>query len=194
MNHNRTYIFLTLIFIGLSVAGLIYFFNPPTSKYNPDLLNDLYPTPTTPVEVTPIPTDLSAEVPTKVDIPEPTPTSTTTTLNSDKYGFKALYSSSRQLYETAELDGTRFTLYSTIGNITVHVGTKWSWSHPGRKFTSDLLVSGQPTFVYQIPTQTIVDFTLANNHFTIQCVHGGRESSVQECQQFFTNFTLTTGS
>jgi len=128
------------------------------------------------------------------EVLEATPTPTISTLTSLQYGFEVPYTSSRKLYESPENGGTRYTLYSSSGNITVHAGTRWSWLHPGREFNSDFTVAGQPTFVYKINSQTLVDFEVGDTKITIQCVHGGKDSLIDECQKFFSEFRLTTGS
>jgi hypothetical protein len=210
VNQNRIYIVLTLVFIALSLGGLIFFYRPPVTT--PTLLEQVTAKPTmVPQDSTPIaevtdtpplppeatsapssPVDPSQPQPT--DIPEPTPTPATYTLTSTQYNFSVPYTSSRKLYESAENGGTRYTLYSSSGNITVHAGSRWSWLHPGREFTSDFLVAGQPTFVYKISTQTLVDLEINGTKITVQCVHGGRQSAIDECQQFLSEFSQISGS
>lgn len=199
MNQNRIYIVLTLIFISLSLGGLIYFYRPTTT---PTLLEEMVATPTqVPSEDIPpvaeiseaptIPTSTQLEL---TEVPEATPTPTISILTSLQFGFEVPYTSSRKLYESPENGGTRYTLYSASGNVTVHAGSRWSWLHPGREFNSDFTVAGQPTFVYRISSQTIVDFEVGNTKITVQCVHGGKESQINECQQFLSDFRLTSGS
>lgn len=208
MNQNRIYIVLTLILIGLSLGGLIYFNRPTTT---PTLLEEMVATPTeVPEEGVPPITETSEESPAPIeeipsseptsvqleptDVPEATPTPIISTLTSLQFGFEVPYSSSRKLYESPESGGTRYTLYSPSGNITVHAGSRWSWLHPGREFTSEQTVAGQSTFVYKISSQTIVDFEVGDTKITVQCVHGGKESIINECQKFLSDFRLTSGS
>lgn len=208
MNQNRIYIVLTLLLISLSLGGLIYFYRPTTP---PTLLEEMVATPTEVVsEEVPVITEGSNEQsspseqipssePTAVisdpsDTPEVTPTPTVFTLTSLQFGFEAPYASSRKLYESPENGGTRYTLYSPSGNITVHAGSRWSWLHPGREFNSDFVMAGQPTFVYKISSQTLVDIEVGDTKITIQCVHGGKQSLIDECQKFLSDFRLTTGS
>lgn len=208
MNQNRIYIVLTLIFISLSLGGLIYFYRPASP---PSLLEEIVATPTEvpldddypTAETTDSPAYPSPETPVlepTVSVTDPTeellptPTPTINSLTSLQFGFEVPYASSRKLYESPENGGTRYTLYSPSGNITVHAGPRWSWSHPGREFNQELVVSGQPTFVYKIASQTLVDLEVGDVKITIQCVHGGKESSISECQKFISDFRLTTGS
>jgi len=208
VNQNRIYIVLTLILISLSLGGLIYFYRPVTK---PTLLEEMVASPTQ-VSSDAIPTiseisednsSPNVQVPTSApitselsptDIPQAVPTPTISTLTSLQFGFEVPYVSSRKLYESPENGGTRYTLYSASGNIAVHAGTRWSWLHPGREFTTDTTVSGRPTFVYKTNSQTLVDFEVGDTKITVQCVHGGKESLVTECQQFLSDFRLTTGS
>ncbi|MFA5894152.1 MAG: hypothetical protein WC851_00055 [Candidatus Shapirobacteria bacterium] len=208
MNQNRIYIVLTLILISLSLGGLIYFYRPvtkptlleemvatPTQEVSQDIppITEISEEPSTPSEITPSagPTSMEPELSYQ---PEATPTPTISTLTSLQFGFEVPYASSRKLYESPENGGTRYTLYSASGNITVHAGSRWSWLHPGREFNADLTVSGRPTFVYKISSQTLVDFEVGDTKITVQCVHGGKQSLIDECQKFLSDFRLTTGS
>lgn len=147
----------------------------------------------TPIEEVPSSEPTSAQLE-PTDVPEAAPTPTISTLTSLQFGFEVPYASSRKLYESPENGGTRYTLYSSSGNITVHAGSRWSWLHPGREFNSDFTVAGQPTFVYKINSQTLVDLEVGDTKITIQCVHGGKDSLIDECQKFFSEFRLTSGS
>ncbi|MFZ2152615.1 MAG: hypothetical protein WAV41_00975 [Microgenomates group bacterium] len=186
MSRHLPYILLSLIFLGLSLFGVNYLKSIVVVQPEP-LVNDVFPIPTAAATATAVPTDISATM-----TLAPTVTPVTQTLTSDKYHFSLVYPSFRTLYEAAENGGTRFTLYSASGNITLHAGTLWSWTHPSRVFSTELLVSGQPTFVYRVPTQTIVDFQNGGINYTIQCVHKDIPSAVLECDNIISSFVLTS--
>jgi len=120
--------------------------------------------------------------------PTPTPFITTYVSESDK--FKVQHLSNRQVYTDPESSGTRYTFYQKSGNIAVHVGTDWSWSHPSRIFSDTYLVANRPAFRYEINTQTIVDFETDALKYTIQCVHSGQQLQKDECEQFIHLFEL----
>lgn len=104
--------------------------------------------------------------------------------------FKVTYPSYRKMTVESESSGQRYVFYSADGNITLHVGSRWSWSHPGRTFNSDFTVASLPTFRYDITSQTIVDFEDGDLKYTIQCVHHDITDLKAECDQFVKNFQL----
>ncbi len=130
----------------------------------------------------------SSSSPAPTLLPTPTPFITTYVSESDK--FQVQHSSNRQVYTDPESSGTRYTFYQKSGNIAVHVGTDWSWSHPSRVFSDTYLVSDRPAFRYEINTQTIVDFETDELKYTIQCVHSGQQVQKDECEQFIHLFEL----
>ena len=149
-----------------------------TIKLTPTIKPTNTPKPT----IKPTPTiDLSST-------PTPTPTFLTLTSNSNK--FTVPYRSYRQLYQDKELSGDRYTLYSSQGNLAIHIGTGWSWSNSSRQFSDTLKVSSQNTFVYEIENQKIVDFEYSSLKYTIQCVHNGVQSLKDECNRFLSDFKL----
>lgn len=103
-------------------------------------------------------------------------------------GFRVTYENKRQVYQDTEESGNRYTFYHHSGNIAVHVGKKWSWLYPGRTFTTDLMVSGTNSSVYEISNQKIVDFEKNELKYTIQCVHNAKEELRKECEEFVKNF------
>ena len=189
-HHNSTYIFLTVILVILSLIGLYLIFNFP-SKPQVVVKNTL-------------PTD--TPIPTQIEVPEitgsvtpvlsatpsaaPTPTPEIGFYQSDVDNFSVSYKTSRKLYQDKEITGNRYTFYSPQGNIAIHTGTQWSWTYPERTFTTDLIIAGQPTFVYQTDSQTITDFQVNSQKYTIQCVHNGVAELKSECDQFVTSFKL----
>lgn len=198
MNQNRIYIVLTFVLIILSGLALWYFFWPSSS---PKLVTLPTPVPT----IAPI--DTQSDLDSIIEKPTPTPTRpvaaispTPTTmpeyleLSSRDYSFYLRYSPLRKLYETSENGGARYTLYSPKGNITLHVGSSWSWIHPGRTFTDSFLVNGRSTFVYHTSTQTITDFSAAGLNYTLQCVHNGDTSIKKECEDVLSSFLIAAGS
>jgi hypothetical protein len=124
----------------------------------------------------------------------PIPTATSSILNfkSTTDGFSISYNSGRKLYQDTESSGNRYTFYSSAGNFAVHVtksGT-WAWTNPDRNFNSELIVSGQNTYRYDISTQTIVDLQSSTKNYTIQCVHNDKETLKTECEEFIKSFQL----
>jgi len=93
-----------------------------------------------------------------------------------------------RVYTDKESSGNRYTFYQPLGNIAVHVGTDWSWVYPNRQFSQSLLVSGYATFIYDIELQTIVDFQVGEQKFTIQCVHNADQVLKDDCQRFIADF------
>ena len=110
------------------------------------------------------------------------------TFVSENDFFKVEYQGKRKLYQDKEDSGKRYTFYDVSGNITVHVGTNWSWTYPDRVFSETLLVDGQNTFVYETSSQKIIDFEKNTKRYTIQCVHGGTIEIKDECQKFIDGF------
>lgn len=141
------------------------------------------------------PTKVPTAAPTKTLII--TPTTTVTTDNLKTYtnstdAFSVSYSSSRVFTQDTEASGNRYTFSSSVGNFAIHVSPSgtWSWTHPNRQFTTNFTVSGQPTFRYDITTQTIVDLQSSTKNYTIQCVHNSVASVKAECEAFISSFKL----
>ena len=132
----------------------------------------------------------STPVPTMSPDSSPTPSPATQTFTSSTDNFAVIYSSSRRLYQDTETSGRRYTFYSVAGNIAVHAGSAWSWTYPDRVFSTSVTISSHPTFIYEISTQTIVDFQVGDKYYTIQCVHNGSETLKAECTQFISDFKL----
>ena len=109
------------------------------------------------------------------------------TVSEDK--FSLVYSKARKLYVEKEGTGNRYTLFSNQGSFAIHVGPDWSWE-TARQYSTDLTISGQPTFVTKVADQTLVDFVVGSQKFTIQCVHHSIPSLVDECQQMLSSFHL----
>lgn len=188
-NSNAIYIALTVIMLVLSVVGLYLYLRTSTSPAV-DLVSITTPAPDQITDVVPTITSVPDNQPLITVNPSATPTPTIKTLISDVDDFSVDYSSSRTLYQDKEGSGTRYTLYSPSGNIAIHVGPSWSWVYPNRQFTDTLLVADQPTFRYDISSQTIVDFQSGTKKYTIQCLHHGQDSLEAECQQILTDFKL----
>jgi hypothetical protein len=113
--------------------------------------------------------------------------------SSSTDAFSISYSVSRQLVQDTENSGNRYTFVSSyVGNFAVHVSPSgtWAWVNPDRQFSTDFTVSGQPTFRYDIATQTIVDLQSSTKNYTLQCVHNGVASVKEECEAFISSFTL----
>jgi hypothetical protein len=198
---SRFYIILTVILVILSLAGLYLYFvvlrqtegvtptiepdtNFPTRSFNPPS-----PTLTTKSEfIEPDTSEPTLAPGTKGGFADESEQISNGILTTDSFMVK--YSPNRELYKTYSGSNTRYTLYSSSGRIAIHVGPTWSWSHPGRSFTSDFKVSDQPTFVYKITSQTIVDFQVDKTKYTIQCVHGGDSAQKSECDQLLSDFKL----
>ena len=156
-------------------------------------------TPTKKVTITPtkVPTKIPTAVVTKTPTAIPTTASSSDSSSLQTYssvddGFSVDYSGTRKIYQDTESSGNRYTFYSLSGNFAIHVSPsdKWSWSNPDRQFSTGFTVSGQPTFRYDIATQTIVDLQSSTKNYTIQCVHGGKESLKTECESFIASFKL----
>lgn len=200
---NRFYIILTIILVILSILGLyLYFaFIRPSETSTPTIIpEDDYPSITSKPSLPPTTAIVSPSIKPLVTSVEPSPVpgtkggvsdgspSSNGLLSTDK--FIVRYSPDKELYQTNSGGNTRYTLYSSSGKIAIHVGPSWSWVHPGRTFTSDFKVSDQPTFVYKIASQTIVDFQVDQTKYTIQCVHGGNSTQKSECDQLLSDFKL----
>jgi hypothetical protein len=133
--------------------------------------------------------------PTSIPTPTPTlaitPTPASTSLidfNSTDDNFSISYNPVRKLYQDSESSGNRYTFALSSGNFAIHAGKDWSWSYPNRTYTSDFLINNQPTFRYDINTQTIVDVQYNGKNYTIQCVHNGSSTLKAECEQFLKSF------
>ncbi|HEX8923235.1 MAG TPA: hypothetical protein VF828_00695 [Patescibacteria group bacterium] len=198
---NSSYLILSLVLILLSVLGVVLFLTihksppkpsvsvitPPQPSVTPlPSLSELNtPSPATSSSVKPV---LS---PTKIPQLSLTPSPAFINFSSASDKFSVTYSSSRKLYQDKEGTGNRFTFYKADGNIAVHVGPSWSWSHPARTFTTSFLVAGQPTFRYEspsIPAQTLVDISKDGLDYTIQCIHNGQADLKSECEDFMKSF------
>ncbi|MCX6726716.1 MAG: hypothetical protein NTY75_02755 [Candidatus Shapirobacteria bacterium] len=176
---TTTYVLLTVILVILSFAG-VYLLLQLKKPIPAPVVEDTIPTITT--KPTAEPTTKSARL-TITPVLSPTPTPTYLNYQSQTDGFSVVYSSARKLYQDTESFGNRYTFYLSSGNISVHVGTIWSWVHPGRDLTSG-------KFVYEIATQKIVDFESAGKKYTIQCVHNGKPTLIEECDQFLKDFKI----
>jgi len=147
-------------------------------------------TPTVKVTATPTikitPTILPTATPSPVSI------SGSSIFKTSTDAFSVSYSSSRKLYQDTESTGNRYTFYLSSGNFAIHVSPSgtWSWTNPDRNFSSNLIVSGQNTYRYDISTQTIVDLQSSTKNYTIQCVHNGNATLKTECEAFIKSFTL----
>jgi hypothetical protein len=153
-------------------------------------------TPTVKVTPTKIPTKKPTPTKTVVPTKSVTPTSSITKglldYSNSSDGFSVSYSSTRKLVQDDEDSGNRYTFTSSLGNFAVHVSPagSWAWTHPDRQFSTGFTVSGQPTFRYDINSQTIVDLQSSDKDYTIQCVHNGKESVKAECEAFIASFKL----
>lgn len=202
IGHKSSYIILAVVFIILSIIGFIVFIqirerqtksaptvmpitgtprydNKPTQTpaAKPSLAV-ASPTPTISiVNASPTPT-----VP--IDTISPTPTPEFTSFSSASEKFSLTHKTSRTVYTDKEGTGTRYTFYNPNHNFAVHVGADWSWLHPGRQFTTTFTLDSQPTFRYDIDSQTIVDVKYGNFLYTFQCIHQGLASYKAECTSF----------
>ncbi|MDD3002503.1 MAG: hypothetical protein PHD49_04685 [Candidatus Shapirobacteria bacterium] len=149
-------------------------------------------TPSTKTKTKITPTSIPTKIPTITVIPTPTIISSILNFKNTNDSFSVNYSSNRKLYQDTESSGNRYTFYSPTGNFAVHVAKSgtWSWTNPDRNFNSDLVVSGQNTYHYDISTQTIVDLQSSTKNYTIQCVHNGKEALKTECEEFINSFQL----
>jgi hypothetical protein len=150
----------------------------PTLKPSPTLKITLSPSP----KATTVPSAL------------PTPTPSIVIYKNTSDNFTVAYSSSRKLYEDTENGGVnRYTFYRSDSSFAIHIGPAWSWLHPGRKFDSNVLVAGFPSFKYESSGQTLIDLNVPNLKITLQCIHRDSASIKSECQQFTDSFTLQSG-
>jgi len=150
---------------------------------------------TTKISPTKVPTKIPTPSPTKTITPTKSTTSSSTgqkDYSNSTDGFSISYSSSRVFTQDTEASGNRYTFSSSVGNFAIHVSSsgEWAWTHSGRQFSSDFTVSGQPTFRYDIATQTIVDLQSSDKNYTLQCIHNGKESLKTECESFLASFKL----
>jgi hypothetical protein len=153
------------------------------------------PSPTKKPTITPSPTATPAAKLTITPTIIPTPTSSPSAqlnFSSSVDNFSVVYNSLRKLYQDTESTGNRYTFYSLLGNFAVHVAPSgtWAWTNSSRNFSSDLIVSGQNTFRYDITTQTIVDLQSSTKNYTIQCIHNGNATLKIECEAFIKSFQL----
>jgi hypothetical protein len=201
IGQKRLYQTTSLVLISLSLIGVIGLLLFLKVRSNPNVLppgSIPYPSPQLAISPTDLPPDL-------LPSPEPTaplPDTTTPTIppnpsspsaqffQSEVDKFRIYYSPARKLYQDKENTGNRYTFYAPKSTITVHVGSNWSWVPPRRQFTADLLVSGQPTYRYDINQQTIVDFEVNGLKYTIQCFHNTDPIVKTECSQFLSDFSL----
>lgn len=189
---NSKYIFFSLVLLLLSAIGIYYliYYLPNNQINSTPLIFSDSPSPSPVLDnQTPVSSN-SANLSTDQPTGGVTPTPFIKTYVSEIDKFQVQYSSNRQVYTDPESSGTRYTFYQKEGNIAVHVGTDWSWSHPSRVFSDTDLVSGRPSFRYEINTQTIVDFETEGLKYTIQCVHSGQTPQKDECEQFIHLFEL----
>jgi hypothetical protein len=156
-------------------------------------------TPTSTVSTIKIsPTKTPTKVPTIIStkILTVTPTSSITDslklYSNETDNFSISYSPSRVFTQDTESSGNRYTFSSPVGNFAIHVSSSglWAWVNPNRQFSTGFTVSGQPTFRYDIATQTIVDLQSSDKNYTIQCVHNGVASVKAECEEFISSFQL----
>lgn len=208
---NSTYIILTIVLLILSAIGgyfLLQIYQGRTPiAYNLNTVPKIELVPTDSpqdseiVQITPtIATETVTIIPTKIPTPTKITTPTITAISNNsttKYsnssdGFFVLYNPKRTPNKDTESSGNRYTFVHSSGNFAIHVSSadKWSWTHPNRQFTNSLIVSGQPTFKYEIATQTIVDLQFSDKNYTIQCVHNNDESVKTECDEFIASFQL----
>lgn len=208
LDHQGSYLTLTIIFVFLSFLGILLFFqiiknrstitvsSAPTPTVTPNIDQpNLYPSIPSRPEInltqTPTLTTLPSILPTLIsptDTPIPIPTSQFLNYSSSSDKFSVVYRSSRKFYIDKEGSGNRYTFYRTDGNIAIHIGQNWSWEYPNRTFNQDFTVDGQSTFRYDIPSQTIVDIQTNGLLYTIQCIHSGKSSLKIECDQFLKDF------
>lgn len=199
LGRNSSYLVLSIAFIILSVAGLILFVQikkpktetpPPEPTPTPEISAEI-PTDTPNLfepTLSPVSSPILPPPPTPTKALEPSPTPLVLDFQNPVDKFSVVYRSDRQLNQDTEASGNRYTFYRSDSTITVHVGSSWSWSHPGRTFSSEFLVAGQPAFRYDIAAQTIVDVQKDNLLYTIQCIHHANDSIKSECQDFLSNF------
>jgi len=216
---NIKYLILTIILLILSIFGtflifkinssplsLFYSSSKNNSDYNQKNLltpEEIIPTVTSIIEITPVaspsveptitknPIATSTPTPVSTIIPTPIATSSSSILfKSIKDNFSINYDNSRKVYEDKQTMGNRYTFYNPLGNFAVHVSPSgsWSWINSNRVFSSDFVVSGQNTFKYEINTQTIVDLQSNDKNYTLQCIHNGKESLKNECESFIKSF------
>ena len=151
------------------------------------------PSPTKKPTITPTATPAAKLTITPTIIPTPTSSpSAQLNFSSSVDNFSVVYNSLRKLYQDTESTGNRYTFYSLLGNFAVHVAPSgtWAWTNSSRNFSSDLIVSGQNTFRYDITTQTIVDLQSSTKNYTIQCIHNGNATLKTECEAFIKSFQL----
>lgn len=157
------YALLFALFLSLSVVIFLLYqkyereYSTALVIENTSTLPTSPPDPTLSTTQTLLPTS-SVAIPTLAPSVAPSPTPTIQSYRNSDDNFQVIHKSDRKIYEEKYASGNRHVFYSPAGNITVHVGTDWSWFHSGREFSDSFLVSGQPTFVYSITSQKLVDF------------------------------------
>jgi hypothetical protein len=202
---GTSYLVLTSIFLILSAIGLFLLFiflpnrpKPPQTQPISDVITQI---PTEIIQPSEIPLIISPTITTKPTLtPEPTalptkavatvgtPSATFVDYQSVSDNFSVTYSSSRQIYQDTEFSGNRYTFYNSKGSIAIHAGFQWSWTHPDRAFTNNLLVDGHNTFRYDIDSQTLIDLQDKSKNYTIQCIHNGLTTLKTECDQLIKSF------
>ncbi len=198
------YLLLSIVFISLSVLGILYllrpfsvlkntsFVSPTPTSFPPTSFPSLTPpSPTIEISITAAPTEntLPSTGQTSTVSSDLVPTPTHLTYDSPTDNFSVTYRSNRRVYADKENTGNRYTFYrSDSSNIAVHIGPSWAWIHPGRSFSGQFLLDGRNTFRYDIADQTIVDVDLGGRYLTIQCVHQGTSDNKTECDQFLQSF------
>jgi hypothetical protein len=219
-NKNSVYLILSVILVILSIIAGLFLFNllqqrnldnsqPSTSNKialiptdSPQQLIDdlsqddlLEASPTAKISPTKVPSKAPTKIPTPTTIPTLVPTSapssTTTFTDTDKT-FSLKYNSSRVLYQDNTSLAKRYTFYLPTSSFALHIASDggWAWTNPSRQFTDTFTVADQPTFRYDIKTQTIVDLQFNDMNYTLQCVHNGKEALMTECEQFIESFDL----
>lgn len=181
---NSFYLGLTVVLVFLSLVGFVGLL---WLRSHPRPYVQIAPTPTPNLSLpSPSPQAPEDEISSLTLTPTPTSRQFSTTTGH----FSLTYPSSRTVYQDPEGSGHRYTFYSPRGNFAVHVGPEWSWIHPSRKFTTTKTVASHPTFVYDIPTQTIIDLESNDLRYTLQCLHGGQVDFQAECQGMVDSFQL----
>jgi len=193
LQSNTKYIFLTVILIILSLVGVFLFFkiqaiNKESLEIEPTAVPTTEPIPTTVIDEPPAVVEAPPEILTEAPPEAPTPTPAFQTYDGAEDGFTLSYMSDRKVYKIVESTGHRVAFYRIGGNIAVHVGNDWSWSHPGREFSGVYTLSGQPAFRYDITAQTLIDVKYNDRFYTIQCLHNADEALKLECEQLITSF------
>ncbi len=188
-SQSYLYLIFAIVLLTISIIGVISLYrrssSPSVAAPTPTSSPRGYPSPSYDFETASVSPTITSGL--SMDEIEPTPTHQQYTGDT----FQLKYPSYRKLTIENETSGKRYVFYSNIGNITLHSGSAWSWTHPSRQFSSTLLVADQPTFRYDTATQTIIDFQQGDQLFTIQCVHNGKPTLKTECDQFVASFQFS---